>query len=72
MGKKASGSTEPEPRKRRDRSHIIADWSVHHVEKFVLQNGFTAERVQFDYGYDVTITTFDDSGTRKEEKSNCS
>ncbi len=50
------------PRKRRTRGHIIADLSVNHVERFILAEGHTFQRVQFDYGYDLTITTHDDLG----------
>lgn len=59
MGK--SSSNKP-PRKKRTRSHVIADWSVHHVEWYVLNEGWAAERVFRDYGYDLTITTFDQRG----------
>ncbi len=49
-------------RKRRTRDHIIADLSMNHVERFVLQCGYTAERVQHDYGIDLEITTFNRRG----------
>ncbi|MFL5339021.1 MAG: DUF4365 domain-containing protein [Gemmataceae bacterium] len=52
----------PIPRKRRTRAHIIADMRVNHVERFILVQGHTAQRVQFDYGYDLTITTHDEHG----------
>jgi hypothetical protein len=49
-------------RKRRTREHIIADLSVNHVERFFLRGGHTAQRIEFDYGYDLYIQTFDDEG----------
>jgi hypothetical protein len=30
------------PRKRRTRQHVIADLSIHHVERFILEEGHTA------------------------------
>lgn len=50
------------PRKRRTRQHIIADLSVHYVEGLILEEGHTAERTQSDYGYDLTMWTFDQDG----------
>lgn len=49
-------------RKRRTREHIIADLSANHVERHFLLSGHTAERVQFDYGYDLFVQTFDEQG----------
>ena len=49
-------------RKRRTRQHIIADLSVNFVERLVLKQGHVAERIVFDYGYDLTLRTFDDNG----------
>jgi len=45
-------------RKRRTREHIIADLGVNHVERHILLCGHTAERVFYDYGYDLALTTF--------------
>ena len=49
-------------KKTRTREHIIASQSVAHVESFVFASGFTAERVQHDYGYDLNIYTYDAQG----------
>ena len=40
-------------RKRRTREHIIADLSVNHVERFILQCGWTVQRYSPDYGIDL-------------------
>jgi hypothetical protein len=37
------------PRKRRMRQHVIADLGVHYVERFILEEGHTAQRVGSDY-----------------------
>ena len=49
-------------KKRRTREHIIADLSLNHAEQFVFRAGHVADRVFFDYGYDLTIRTFDANG----------
>ena len=49
-------------RKRRTREHIIADLSVNYVERFTLRAGHVADRVFFDYGYDLTVRTFNANG----------
>jgi len=49
-------------RKRRTRAHVIADLSVNHVEKCVLQCGWTVQRVSADYGIDLLVTTFNREG----------
>ena len=49
-------------RKQRTRSHIIADLSVNHVERFVLRCGYVIERVIHDYGFDLVMRTFSDEG----------
>jgi hypothetical protein len=49
-------------RKKRTREHIIADLSAHHVEGHILRCGFTAERVTYDYGVDVYMTTYTAQG----------
>ena len=49
-------------RKKRTREHIIADLSVNHVERQFLLAGHTAQRVIFDYGYDLFVQTFDANG----------
>jgi hypothetical protein len=53
--KKISGKT-------RTRQHVIADLAVNHLERQVLLLGYTAQRIQHDYGYDLTITTYDVRG----------
>src|SRR5436305_1842632 len=50
------------PRKQRTRQHVIADLSVHHVEGFILEEGHTAQRLGSDYGYDLTLFTYDAQG----------
>ncbi len=46
----------------RTREHILADLSVNHVERFVLRCGHTAQLMIADYGYDLIVQTFDDTG----------
>lgn len=48
--------------KQRTREHIIADLSVNHAERAFLLAGYTSNRFVADYGYDLFIATFDDSG----------
>lgn len=50
------------PRKRRTRQHVIADQSINHVERFVIDEGHIAQRQERDYGYDLLLYTFDESG----------
>jgi len=52
----------PRPRKQRTRQHVIADLSVHYVERFILEQGHTAHRLGSDYGYDLLMSTFDEQG----------
>jgi hypothetical protein len=52
----------PRNRKRRTRAHIVADLSVNHVEKCVLQCGWIAQRFSPDYGLDLLMTTFNRRG----------
>ncbi len=49
-------------RKRRTRSHIIADLSVNHVERQALLRGYTVARTVDDYGIDLTLTTYNAGG----------
>jgi len=51
-----------DPRKKRTRSHIIADLSLVSVQYFVVNAGFTSEATTRDYGYDMTVNTFDAEG----------
>ncbi len=50
------------PRKRRTRQHVIADQSVNHVERYIIDEGHTAQRLEKDYGYDLLLFTFDEQG----------
>ena len=54
--------TGPAPRKRRTRQHVIADQSVNYVERFIIDEGHTAQRLERDYGYDLLLFTYDDQG----------
>jgi hypothetical protein len=56
----------PAPRKRRTRQHVIADQSVNHVERFILDEGHSAERPRSDYGYDLVMFTYDEQGYAEE------
>ncbi len=49
-------------RKLRTREHIIEDLGFNHVEKQVLLTGFVLQRNLYDYGYDATINTFNETG----------
>jgi len=48
--------------KQRTRKHVIASQSLNHVEKFVYDKGYSAERVESDYGYDLIVSTYDNEG----------
>ena len=50
------------PRKQRTRQHVIADQSVNHVERIILDAGHTAQRLTPDYGYDLVLFTYDERG----------
>ncbi|MBD6618952.1 DUF4365 domain-containing protein [Komarekiella sp. 'clone 1'] len=50
------------PKKKRPREHIIADLSVNHVERYVFLCGYSVERIEFDYGFDLVIFTYDTNG----------
>lgn len=49
-------------RKQRTRQHVIAAQSVNYMERFIVDEGHTAQRVESDYGYDLVLTTFDEEG----------
>jgi hypothetical protein len=51
-----------EPRKQRTRQHVIADQSVNHVERFIIDEGHITQRLERDYGYDLFLLTFDAQG----------
>src|SRR5271166_5203708 len=50
------------PRKQRTRQHVIADQSVNLVERFIIDEGHTAQRIEKDYGYDLLLFTYDEEG----------
>jgi hypothetical protein len=50
------------PKKKRPREHIIADLSVNHVERYVFLCGYSVERIEYDYGFDLIIFTYDSQG----------
>jgi hypothetical protein len=50
------------PGKMRTRAHVLADLGINHVERQVLLSGFSVERVQHDYGYDLVLSTFNNAG----------
>ena len=52
----------PGRRKTRTRQHVIADLGVNHVERQILLAGYTAERIYYDYGLDLWVSTFGDTG----------
>jgi hypothetical protein len=45
---------------------VIAAQSVNHVERFIIDEGHTAERVVSDYGYDLVLFTYDEAGNAEE------
>ncbi len=49
-------------RKRRTRPHVIAAQGVNYVERFIVDAGHTAQRVEYDCGYDLLVSTFDEEG----------
>jgi hypothetical protein len=48
--------------KLRTRAHVLADLSINHVERQVLLCNFSVGRVQHDYGYDLTLATYHETG----------
>lgn len=48
-------------RKRRERSHVIADLSVNHVERQILRCWHSVERIEHDYGIDLLMFTYGES-----------
>lgn len=50
------------PRKKRPREHIIADLSVNFIERYIFLCGYSVERIEYDYGYDLQIFTYDENG----------
>lgn len=56
----------PAPQKRRTRQHVISAQSVNYVERFIIDEGHTAERLANDYGYDLVLYTYDEEGYVEE------
>lgn len=52
----------PTAGKTRTREHVIASQSITHVEKFITTAGHTAERFVNDYGYDLSMYTYEPTG----------
>lgn len=52
----------PAPGKQRTRQHVIAAQCTNHVERFIIDEGHTAQRVEHDYGYDLILLTYDADG----------
>src|SRR5262249_16192916 len=52
----------PAERKLRTREHVLADLSANYVEKQALLCGFSAQRLQPDYGIDLLVQTFNRHG----------
>jgi Domain of unknown function (DUF4365) len=50
------------PRKKRPREHVIADLSVNFIERYIFLCGYSVERIEYDYGYDLQIFTYDENG----------
>ncbi len=50
-------------RKKRVRKHVIADMSFHHLAYIIVSCAFTVEPTKSDYGYDLSVFTFDGSGS---------
>jgi hypothetical protein len=49
-------------RKTRVRKHVIADMSLHHLAYIIVSCTFIIEPTRTDYGYDLTVFTFDAAG----------
>jgi hypothetical protein len=41
---------------------VIADQSANYVERFIIDEGHTAGRLEHDYGYDLHLITYDAQG----------
>jgi hypothetical protein len=50
------------PGKTRTREHVIADLGINHVERQLLLCGCTVQRLHPDYGYDLSMTSFNAQG----------
>jgi hypothetical protein len=49
-------------RKQRTRSHVLAELSANHVERYALLCGYSVERFEHDYGIDLALYTYDGAG----------
>jgi Domain of unknown function (DUF4365) len=49
-------------RKIRPSSHVIADLSYHYLSNIIIGCGFTVRSYPADYGYDMSVDTFDSKG----------
>jgi hypothetical protein len=49
-------------RKTRVRKQVIADMSLHHLAYIIVSCTFTIEPTRADYGYDLSVFTFDGAG----------
>src|SRR5690348_15674465 len=54
-------------RKQRTREHVIADLSVNHVERLVFKCGYTVQRATADYGYDLWLETYNETGEIEDD-----
>jgi len=52
----------PPPRPRRTRAHVIASQSANYIERFIVHEGHTVDRLENDYGYDLFLFTYDVHG----------
>src|SRR6266704_1257304 len=50
------------PPKQRTREHVIADQSINHVERFIIDADHTVQQFERDYGYDLLLSTYDQDG----------
>ena len=57
--------------KTRTREHVLADLSINHVERQVLLCGFSVDRVQHDYGYDLSMATYSQGGEYEPAQQEC-
>jgi Domain of unknown function (DUF4365) len=62
VAKKHTARAKQAKGKKRTREHVIADLSVVHVQYFIANAGFSSEATSKDYGYDLTVNTFDRDG----------
>jgi hypothetical protein len=46
---------------------VIADQSINYVERFIIDEGHTTQRLTPDYGFDLILFTYDDQGYAEPE-----